>query len=126
MPMYRIKKEIFYFIISGLVSTILSFLIFNILLHIFLDTSISLRYAAYFTGASLGYIVNSAYTFGRPKSVGRFFKYQLGYLPSYIVGEIATAKTVPLVTDNVQFFFVLLITAVTNYLILKYFVFSYS
>lgn len=123
--MFRLNKELGFFIIGGLISTLLSFVAFN-LLATFFFSSMVVRYVAYFVGASVGYFFNSTFTFVNRRSCVKFLKYQIGYLPSYVVGEVATYKALPFLNGNLQFACVLIITAVSNFLILKYFVFNNS
>ena len=121
-------KEIFRFLIVGLFSTIVNYLVFLIFLDIIHACYIFANWVGYFTGVALSYLLNSKYTFRAQSEISpsSLFIYILIYSASLIISTSLLFFLVEKLRINPKLanLFVILQSTITNYLGCKFIVFK--
>ncbi|MCR8844860.1 GtrA family protein [Paenibacillus sp. SC116] len=81
-----LNNEFFKFVISGGVNTVVTYLVYLLLL-MFLNYSFSYT-ISYLSGILLSYYLNTIFVFSEKVSFRKFLKYPIVYLVQYLVGII--------------------------------------
>ena len=123
-----IKPQLLKFLFTGLVSTLINYSSFYLFLIFFNLAVLSSSALGYCVGLICGYQLNKQWTFGIKGEVNwiLFLKYLLTYLLSLVVGLMILEYLVNILNINplLANLITIIQTTITNFIIIKFFVFK--
>ncbi|MCX7068390.1 MAG: GtrA family protein [Methylococcales bacterium] len=114
------RKPFIRFLIAGLVNTILSYLVYLLLLELF---SYTIAYSiSYCIGIVISYILNARYVFVQPLNLRRFIQFPIVYVVQYTLGIAILKILIETVSidPKLSMVFVILITTPVTFLLSKF------
>jgi putative flippase GtrA len=91
MKRFLNRSEIIRFVITGIISVVIDFSVYQALLGIGIPRGIA-KSASFFFGAAVGFVINKLWTFGSDKGLGKEIpRYVLLYASTAVINAIVNA-----------------------------------
>lgn len=123
----KLKKELFSYILIGLMTVFIDYLLYNLFIEVFLVNSSNSKRLSFVLGAAFSFISNKLFTFKsferKPKEIYLFI---LIYFTSFFLNSFIHDSLLNHTYGNYPFYIATIISTVFNYLGQKFIVFNKS